>query len=141
MTTTERLTLDVLAGQLAVVRLAADAAVPAWFGQATGPIVSVTRTADETSLICDAVVVPSDARAERGWRAIKLRGPLAFSMTGILAGILTPLAEARISIFALSTYDTDYVLVRAADLPSALNALRHAYDIQAQGQDESEIVS
>ena len=131
MTAAGRLTRDVLAGQLAVVRLPAGTALPAWFGQAIGPLVSVTRTNAETSLICDAAVVPSDAQAERGWRAIKVRGPLAFSLTGILAGILAPLAAAGISVFALSTYDTDYILVRATDLPDAVDALRSGYDIQA----------
>lgn len=135
MTAAERLTLEVLAQQLAVVRLPTGAALPTWFGQAAGPIASVTRTADETSLVCDASVVPPDARAERGWRAVKVRGPLAFSLTGVLAGILAPLAAAGISVFALSTYDTDYILLRSADLPDALEALRPGYDIRASNDD------
>ncbi len=141
MTAAKRRTLEILARQLAVVRLPAGAALPAWFAQAIGPMVSMTRTADETSLICDAAVVPPDAHAERGWRAMKVRGPLAFSLTGLLAGILVPLAAARISVFALSTYDTDYILVRTADLPAAINALRPTYDMRAQDQDDGIIVS
>jgi hypothetical protein len=73
--------------------------------------------------------VPPGVAAERGWRAIKVKGPLAFSLTGVLHGILAPLAAAEVSIFALSTYDTDYILVRDAGLARALAALRADFDI------------
>ena len=76
--------------------------------------------------MCDEASVPPDARAERGWRALKISGPLDFSLTGVLASLVVPLADARASIFALSTYETDYVLVRAADLPRACEVLTQA---------------
>lgn len=118
------LVLSVLPTPLAVVRLDATAAVPAW--ASSGELSSVTRTADELSIVCDEASVPPDARAERGWRALKVAGPLDFSLTGVLASLAVPLADARVSIFALSTYETDYVLVRAADLSRACDALTRA---------------
>jgi hypothetical protein len=113
--------LSVLTGRFAVCRLAPEAAIPEWTQR--GAFVSVTRTAEELSVVCDEENVPGDARAERGWRCFKLLGPFAFSETGVLAAITRPLAEAGISLFAVSTFDTDYVLVKAADFEPALNAL------------------
>ena len=88
----------------------------------------MTRTADELSIVCgDASVPPDlDARAQRGWRALKVQGPLDFSLTGVLDALTAPLAQARISIFALSTYDTDYVLVHGDDLAQACETLTAA---------------
>ncbi|MFI4986365.1 MAG: ACT domain-containing protein [Alphaproteobacteria bacterium] len=129
----KRLTLEILDLELAVVRLARHEPLPAWFEWRARPISSVTRTDDETSILCPAELVPPDARAERGWRAIKVRGPLEFSLTGILHSILAPLSAAEVSVFALSTYDTDYVLVRHADMPRALAALRSDFDIDFPG--------
>ena len=98
--------------------------MPGWAW--SGELCSVTRSADE--LRSSAARRPSrrDARAERGWRALKVEGPLDFSLTGVLASLAAPLADARISIFALSTYDTDYVLVRANDLAQACETLSAA---------------
>jgi hypothetical protein len=127
----QRLVLEILDQELAVVRLGAHAEVPAWFDWHARPIASITRTDDETSMIVPAGLVPPDDQAERGWRAIKVRGPLAFSLTGILHSVLAPLANAEISIFALSTYDTDYVLVRQADLSRAVAVLRARLDVVA----------
>ena len=124
-----RLTLEILEQEAAVVRLAAWAELPVWFDWRARTIASVTRTVNETSIVFPAASVPEDDQAERGWRMIKVRGPLPFSLTGILLSILTPLAAAEISIFALSTYDTDYVLVRSADMTRAVAALRPTFDI------------
>jgi len=129
----KRLTLEILDLELAVVRLARHEPLPPWFDCGARPISSVTRTDDETSILCPAKLVPPDAQAERYWRAIKVRGPLDFSLTGILHSILAPLSAAEISVFALSTYDTDYVLVRHADMPRALAALRSDFDIAFPG--------
>jgi hypothetical protein len=121
------LTLLVLPGELAVVRLPPDAHVPPWaFSPVPGSIWSMTRTDEELSLVRAAEAVPSDARAERGWRALRVAGTIDFALTGVLASVLAPLGEAAISIFAVSTYDTDYVLVRAHALPAAVDALRAA---------------
>ncbi len=119
-----RLTLRVVPGTFAVCRLPADAPLPAWAAQANP--VSITRTADELSIVGDASLVPADVKAARGWSWLALQGPFDFALTGVLASVLDPLAAAGVSIFAVSTYDTDHVLVRTADLPRALAALTAA---------------
>lgn len=116
--------LVVLEGELAVARLDPGEPVPAWAGE--GVVSSVTRTREELSIVCAADVVPPGARAERGWRCLRIAGQIDFALTGVLSSLLRPLADARLSIFALSTYDTDYVLVRADRLAAALECLRAA---------------
>jgi uncharacterized protein len=108
-----------LGGELSIVRLPPEAAYPSWLRVASGPLVSVTHTVHELSIVCPSAVVPPGLDCEPGWRAFQVEGKLAFSATGILASILNPLADADISIFAISTFDTDYVLVRAAMLEPA----------------------
>jgi hypothetical protein len=88
-----------------------------------GPFFSVTRTEEETSILCPEQYAPQDVRSEPGWRMLKVAGPLDFSLTGVLASLAVPLAEAGVSIFALSTFDTDYLLVRESQLETALCAL------------------
>lgn len=112
-----------LPDQLAVCRLPADASPPEWV---RGRFTSITRTAQELSIVCDDSAVPEDSRAERGWRAFMVEGPIPFEMTGVAAGLLTPLAEAQVSVFVISTFDTDYLLVKEAAIESASAALRHA---------------
>jgi hypothetical protein len=107
-----------------VCRLAADEGIPHWV-PATG-FVSITRTADELSVVCPGEAVPPSVRAEHGFRVLKIDGPLDFSLTGILVAVAGPLADAGISIFAVSTYDTDYVLVKAHDLKQAVAVLQAA---------------
>jgi hypothetical protein len=126
------LTLSVSAEVLAVARLAADAPIPVWASSAKG-LMSITRTAQELSIICDEQVVPAGTRIESGWRALKVQGPLDFGLTGILASLTIPLAIAEVSIFALSTFDTDYVLVKQDMLPIALTALRQVGHIITAG--------
>lgn len=118
------LRLAILPEVLAVCRLTADDAFPPWL-PARG-LVSVTRTADELSIVCASDAVPANVRCEAGWRALMVEGPLDFGLTGILASIAAPLAEAGISMFAISTFDTDYVLVKAERLEDAVEALRRA---------------
>lgn len=119
-----RLRFSVLPGSFAVVRLAPDAEVPA--GALVPPFHSVTRTPTELSLVCPESTVPAEARAETGWALLGLVGPFPFSMVGVLASVLVPLAEAGVSIFALSTFDTDHVLVKREKLEAAVAALRAA---------------
>ncbi|HYH21017.1 MAG TPA: ACT domain-containing protein [Azospirillum sp.] len=114
--------LMLLPDTLAVARLEAGQGVPPWVDW-SDPLVSVTRTAEELSVVCPECRVPEEVRAERGWRAFKVDGPLDFALTGILAGLAVPLAEAGVSIFALSTFDTDYLLVRSADVERAVTTL------------------
>ena len=107
-------------------RFASDARVPAWALE--GGFFCVVRSRDELSIVCteDACSehpLPDGAPVERGWVALKLEGPFSFSMTGVLASFLQPLAEARIPIFAISTFDTDYVLIKRENLEQAVVAL------------------
>jgi hypothetical protein len=112
----------VLKERLAVCRMAADAPIPAW----AGGFYSTTRTSDELSIVCPENQIDQtrpDVTVEGGWVAFKLEGPFPFSMTGVLASFLQPLAEAQIPIFAISTFDTDYVLVKEENLQRAVAAL------------------
>jgi hypothetical protein len=116
--------LTLLPGTFAVCRLEAGAAVPTW--AAAGMFFSITRTADEQSIACDQAVVPDGVRCEREWRCLKLAGPIPFTAVGVLASLVKPLADAGISVFAISTFDTDYLLVKEMDLAKAAAALRQA---------------
>lgn len=118
-----RLRLRVLPETLAVARLAARARIPAWV---RGQPASVTRTGDELSIVCRAERVPRNVQHTPGWRSLKLEGVFDFALVGVLVSVLGPLARARVGIFALSTHDTDYVMVRSRDLERAIKALRAA---------------
>ena len=118
------LRFTVLPGSYAVARLAADAEIPA--ASLAGPFFSVTRTPAELSFVCTEEAAPAGARVETGWALLGLVGPFPFSMVGVLASVLQPLAAAGVSIFALSTFDTDYVLVKREKLDDALAALAAA---------------
>jgi hypothetical protein len=98
--------------------------IPDWAVQ--GAFFSITRTAEEVSVVCPEKLVPKDVRSERGWRALRVAGVIDLSVIGLLAGLTAPLAEAGISVFAISTYDTDYLLVREHDLERAIELLRNA---------------
>lgn len=118
------LQLSILPDVLAVARLAPGAGVPVW--AVGGGFVAAVRTATELSLVVPAEAVPEGVTAERNFRALVVDGTLDFALTGILAALAVPLAAAEVSIFAISTYDTDYVLVRSDRLETALGALRAA---------------
>jgi len=119
-----RVTLQLLAGEFAICRLAPAEPVPAWAGSAV--FSAGLRTRDELCVLCPAENVPVGVKHERGWRILALAGPFAFTETGILASVLTPLAAAGVSILAQSTFDTDYVWVPAGQLDAALQALAAA---------------
>jgi hypothetical protein len=120
-----RLALEVQPHRLAICRLDAAATLPAWAAASTG-FLTVSRTADELSVTAIDSVVPSGVRCERDYRALRVQGPLPLDLIGILAAIADPLARAGLSIFAISTFDTDYVLVKAANFDAALSALERA---------------
>ncbi|WP_019584732.1 ACT domain-containing protein [Deinococcus apachensis] len=124
MTGARRLILSVLEGEFAVAQMAAEASLPLW--AARGVLWAVVGAPGEVSVVTGAANVPADVRAEGGWTALRLHGPIPFELTGILAAILDPLRDAGVGIFALSTFDTDYVLVKADRLTDALAALRQA---------------
>ncbi|MBI3884725.1 MAG: ACT domain-containing protein [Opitutae bacterium] len=119
-----KVTLLLQTGDYATCRLLPSEPVPAWAD--TAGFSSITRTADELSIVCAAALVPAHIRAERGWRLFKFQGPFAFTATGILSAVLTPLATAKIGILALSTFDTDYLLVKAEVLAATVRTLKAA---------------
>ncbi|MFD1148789.1 ACT domain-containing protein [Saccharothrix hoggarensis] len=119
----KRLIVDVRPGEYTIARLPADAPVPAGLLDAPG-LVSVTRTPDELSVVCPSERAPETAAVQPGWRLLTVRGPLEFTLTGIMAALSGELAAAGVSLFALSTYDTDHLLVKAGDLGRAVRALR-----------------
>jgi len=116
------LTLKVLGERLSICRLDAGTEVPAWATRAS--FFSVTRTEDGLSIVCPEEDVIEEVSQERGWRALKLEGPFELSIVGILSAVAAPLAGAGASIFAVSTFDTDYVLVRGEQLDLAVDILR-----------------
>ena len=127
-----KLNLSILPDRLAICRLPPDAPIPAWACHAS--FYSITRTADELSIITPDHHVPSDVTCDHDWRAFKVEGlalsgvegPLEFSLTGVLESVARPLADASISIFAVATFNTDYVLVKSTNLDHAIDALRAA---------------
>lgn len=118
------LLLSVLPERLAVCRFTPDTGTPAW--ATAGEFFSVTRAADGLSVVCPEERVPAGVKCERGWRALRVEGPLDFSLVGVLSSLAAPLAESGVSIFAISTYETDYVLVRSGELEVAVTALRES---------------
>ncbi len=117
--------LSVLAGSIAVARLSPDQEIPSWVWR-NRSFLSLTYTTDELSIVCPGSSVPADVRCEKDWVAIKVQGPLDFSLTGVLASLASPLAAHGIPIFAISTFDTDYLLVKEQHLSRAREALEQA---------------
>jgi hypothetical protein len=119
-----KLCLTVLPEPMAICKLAPTASVAEW--ASAGKFLSITWTTSELSIVCPAAQVPDGITHVRGWRCIKVEDPLDFSQTGVLAALALPLAHAEVSIFALSTYDSDYVLVHGDSLEKAIFALTQA---------------
>lgn len=111
----------VLPGRFSVVKLQPDAPIPAFPEGAR--LFSVTRTETEVSIVCDDAYTPTEGEIERTWKAIQLVGPLEFSPMGVLVSFLVPLHEAKVSVFALSTFETDTILVKEFSLSDAVQAL------------------
>jgi uncharacterized protein len=116
--------LEVVPGAWAVCRLSPEAPLPDW--AASGPFVSVTRTEAELSVVCPEGAVPAGVRCEPGWCCLRVRGPLGFGVSGVLASLAGPLAASGVSVFVVSTYDTDYLLVQQRDIGRARHALERA---------------
>ena len=115
-----------LPGVYAVVRLAPGSSVPDWATK--GEFTSITRTADELSVVCPAGNLPADVHSPHRWICLKLEGPFPFSQTGVLLSFIEPLSNGGVPIFAISTYDTDYVFIQeeyAGDAVSALQQVGH----------------
>jgi hypothetical protein len=105
-----------------ICRLERNAPIPEW--ALTGEFLSITRTTEELSVVCPQDQVPPGIQKQEGWKALQVKGPLDFSLTGVLASLTEPLAKEGISVFAISTYDTDYLLVKSEQLKKALRTLR-----------------
>ena len=124
------LTMRVLPGELAVCRLDAGGPPPAWVFHEEARFFSVMRTPEETSVVCPVEdVPPSVERADKGWRALKVDGPLPLTMTNVTAKLTAPLGAAGIPVFALSTYDTDYLLIKSEHLARAVSLLRTRFTV------------
>jgi hypothetical protein len=127
MTTVKR-TLTLFPEDYAICRLPPDKPIPAWAISNQASFFSVTRSPDELSIICPQHQVPGGIVAEMGWRCLKLNGPFDLDEPGVLASVVTPLADAGLSVFAVATYDTDYLLVQKLD-PAIAALEKAAYSI------------
>ena len=116
-------TFELLADTFAISRLAFDAPIPDW---ADGDFISITRTPEELSIVCPQKDVPNNVESERGWRCLRIVGKLDFALVGVLATITETLADAGLSVFVVSTYETDYLLVRQIEVERAVRALGKA---------------
>jgi uncharacterized protein len=116
------LKLTVLRNSLAIAKFSPTESIPPWAFESE--LFSVTRTSDELSLVVEEKVVPPTVQANRGWRALKINGPLEFTIVGVLHSVTQPLASAGISLFAISTFETDYVLVKIENVEKAIEALK-----------------
>jgi len=122
------LTLKLLKGSYGVCRLDNTETIPKWAKESD--FFSITKTSDELSIVCAEEYIPSEIQCEKNWRILKVQGPLDFSLIGILSSINTILAQNGISIFAISTYDTDYILVKAKDIDNAIESLtKERYEV------------
>lgn len=121
---TNHLSLSLLPGRYSICRMDAETQVPQW--AIRGAFFSVTRTVGELSVVCETAAVPPGVQAENDWRVFAVQGPLNFGLIGIVAELSGRLAAAAVSIFVVSTYDTDYLLVREVDVNRAVAALREA---------------
>src|SRR5229473_3793678 len=121
---TRHLELTLLSERFAISQLDAGSPIPVWATQ--GPFFSVTRAGHELSIVTELSRVPVGVQSQRGWHVLKVRGPFVLSEIGVLAALATPLAEAKISLFAVSTFDTDYLLLASETLPAAITALERA---------------
>ncbi|MCD6402338.1 ACT domain-containing protein [bacterium] len=118
----EKLTLSILPEKLGICHLGKNSPIPEWAKRTEG-FCSITRTPDELSVVCPQEEIPNEVMAEKDWRVLKVKGPLGFVLTGIVSSLSTPLAKAGISILYISTYETDYLLVKDQDLAKTIEIL------------------
>jgi hypothetical protein len=119
--TKKHLEIRLLAPRMAICRLEPDSDLPAWVKGDS--FCTITRTDEELSIVCPEAAVSGSVFCDKGWRCLKIKGPLDLSETGVLYALASPLAEAEISLFALSTFSTDYLLVKEKDLERAISVL------------------
>lgn len=122
------LTMKLLKEKYGVCRLNKTELIPEW--AKNSDFFSITKTSDELSIVCFEDNIPNDIKCEKDWRVLKIEGPLDFSLIGILASISTILAQKGISIFAISTYDTDYILIKNKNIDNAIDSLiKERYEV------------
>jgi hypothetical protein len=127
------LQLRTIDGRFAVTRLPAESPLPEW--ASGGPFSSVTRTAGELSIVCREENVPLNVTSERGFKCLCVADPLEFTLVGVLAAILEPLADAGVAVFVVSTFDTDYLMVKERDFEACIQALVRAGHRVSYGKD------
>lgn len=120
----KKLSIQFLAGRYAICRLSSNDSIPNWID--LQHFYSITKTDDELSIVCSEYGIPDSVIAEKDWKILKIIGPLDFSLVGILSKISTLLADSKISIFSISTYDTDYILIKTTDVDNTINILNNA---------------
>lgn len=126
----KKLKMRLMKETYAVCRLSPMEAIPEW--AAHNGFLSITRTEEELSVVCCEDAVPDGIQCDKDWKIFKVEGPLDFSLIGILASISTILAQKGISIFAISTFDTDYILVKNMNVNTAIHALiEHGYEVES----------
>ncbi len=125
------LRLLVLPQTFAICRMEKDMPIPEWALRGS-QFSSITASSEEISIVCDESVVPDDVKAVKGWRAFRVEGQLDLSMTGVVASLTGPLAAAGISVFTLSTYDTDYLLVKTESYDEAVRVLSGFCEIRGR---------
>ena len=125
-----KITLQTLKDVLAVCRLEPNKGVPNWVRFDKNDFTSVTQTPDEFSIVCNQSLVPFDVKAEKNWRVIRIKGQLDFSLVGILKKVICPLSENKISIYTISTYDTDYILIKEDNFEKAMQILAKDFIIE-----------
>ena len=119
---TPKLTLSILPEKFGICHFDKNSPIPDWT-KGSSSLTSITRTSDELSIICPQDKIPAGVMFEKDWRAFKVKGPLGFSLTGIVASLSKPLAEAEISILYVDTYETSYLLVEEKNLAKAKKIL------------------
>jgi len=120
---THHLKLSLQPGRFTICRLAPDTQVPEWATEFRA-FTSITRTHEELSIVCEEKRAPPSVKQEAGWRLFKVAGPMDFALIGILASLTSPLAKAGISIMAVSTFDTDYLMVKDSKVDEAILVLK-----------------
>ncbi|MEJ6950783.1 ACT domain-containing protein [Natronospora cellulosivora (SeqCode)] len=125
------LSLKLMGEKLAISKISSNMPIPLWVLKSRD-FYSITRTEDEMSIISVESSVPSGIESEKGWRAIKIEGKLDFSLVGIISSITTLLADAGISVFVMSTFNTDYILIKETSLSEAKVILSKAYTLKAE---------
>ena len=125
----EKLKIISIDGLFGICKLEKGTKIPRW-AVTKDSLYSITKTADELSVVCPQHRIPYTIKAEKGWKALKIEGPLDFSLTGVLESILRPLANLKISVFVHSTYETDYLFIKQNQFDRVITELKKYFDVQ-----------